>query len=95
MSTPGDHTPRWPQYLAGTTTHARRGGIQNAFRYGVDYVLLDPNSTRGPLLFSRNRWNLTSVMDRNHGGTSASSMTTQTSSREGATKASNKEMTHS
>ncbi|EEW59521.1 MAG: DUF1365 domain-containing protein [Tritonibacter mobilis] len=68
MSTPGDHTTRWPQYLAGTTTHARRGGIQNVFRYGVDYVLLDPNSTRGPLLFSRNRWNLASVMDRNHGG---------------------------
>lgn len=57
-----------PLHLAGTTTHARRGAIQNAFRYGVDYVLIDPQSTRGPLLFSRNRWNLASVMDRNHGG---------------------------
>lgn len=59
---------RWPEHIAGTTTHARRGGIRNAFRYGVDYVLIDPEARRGPLLFSRNRLNLASVHDRSHGG---------------------------
>ena len=57
-----------PEHIAGTTTHARRGAIHNVFRYGVDYVLIDPDETRGPLLFSRNRMNLTSVHDRHHGG---------------------------
>ncbi len=58
----------WPEHLAGYTTHARRGGIKNAFRYSVDYVLIDPTSRVGPALFSRDRWNLASVRDRNHGG---------------------------
>ncbi len=57
-----------PEHLNGTTTHARRGAIANAFRYGVDYVLIDPEGRRGPTLFSRNRWNLASVHDRSHGG---------------------------
>lgn len=59
---------RWPEYVAGTTTHARRGAIRNAFSYGVDYVLIDPEARRGPVLFSRNRFNLFAVQDRNHGG---------------------------
>ncbi|MGR3762165.1 DUF1365 domain-containing protein [Roseobacteraceae bacterium NS-SX3] len=59
---------RWPDHIAGHTSHARRGGIRNAFRYGVDYVLIYPHSDTGPLLFSRNRFNLASVHDRNHGG---------------------------
>lgn len=59
---------RAPEHIPGVTTHARRGKIGNAFRYGVDYVLIDPDSRRGPLLFSRNRANLASVHDRNHGG---------------------------
>ena len=58
----------WPEHISGSTTHARRGGIQNAFRYGVDYVLIDPDSRKTPLLFSRNRLNLASVLDRHHGG---------------------------
>lgn len=58
----------WPDHIAGTTTHSRRGGIKNAFRYGVDYVLIDPAARRGPWLFSRNRFNLASVHDRDHGG---------------------------
>ena len=58
----------WPEHISGATTHARRGEIQNAFRYGVDYVLIDPESTQKPLLFSRNRLNLASVLDRHHGG---------------------------
>ncbi|MGH1329749.1 MAG: DUF1365 domain-containing protein [Paracoccaceae bacterium] len=58
-----------PQYIAGTTTHARLGRIKNTFRYGVDYVLIDPEARlHGPLLFSRNRFNLASVWDRDHGG---------------------------
>ncbi|PID61528.1 MAG: cyclopropane-fatty-acyl-phospholipid synthase [Gammaproteobacteria bacterium] len=58
-----------PEHIAGVTTHARRGTLRNAFRYGVDYVLIDPEAPRsGPLLFSRNRFNLASVHDRDHGG---------------------------
>jgi hypothetical protein len=39
------------------------------FRYGVDYILIDPEAaTPGPLLFSRNRFNLISVHDGDHGG---------------------------
>ncbi|MEK0165395.1 DUF1365 domain-containing protein [Phaeobacter sp. A36a-5a] len=58
----------WPEHIAGQTTHARHGAISNSFRYGVDYVLIDPRSESGPLLFSRNRFNLAAVHDRNHGG---------------------------
>lgn len=57
-----------PDHVPGETTHIRRGAIKNAFTYGVDYVLIDPAVRRGPLLFSRNRWNLASVHDRSHGG---------------------------
>jgi len=40
-----------------------------AFRYGVDYVLLEPEAPNtGPRLFSRNRFNLAAVHDRDHGG---------------------------
>ncbi len=59
----------WPEHIQGHTTHARRGPISNAFRYSVDYVLIDPEARKGPRLFSRNRWNLASVHDRHHGGT--------------------------
>ncbi|MEP2782961.1 MAG: DUF1365 domain-containing protein [Pseudoruegeria sp.] len=58
----------WPQHIRGETCHVRRGKIANTFRYGVDYVLIDPEANHGPLLFSRNRWNLLSVLDRDHGG---------------------------
>ncbi|SIN77608.1 DUF1365 domain-containing protein [Vannielia litorea] len=58
-----------PQHLAGTTTHTRRGAIRHGFRYGVDYVLIDPEQGGpGPRLFSRNRFNLASVHDTDHGG---------------------------
>ncbi|WP_417270021.1 DUF1365 domain-containing protein [Celeribacter sp.] len=57
-----------PDHIAGQTVHARRGAIGNAFRYGVDFVLIDPDSARGPALFSRNRFNLSAVYDRDHGG---------------------------
>ena len=55
-------------YIDGKTFHGRRGGIENRFQYGVDYVLLNPDDVQGPTLFSHNRANLTSVQDRDHGG---------------------------
>lgn len=58
----------WPDHIAGATTHARLGAVGNAFRYGVDYVLIDPESGAGPALFSRNGFNLASVHDKSHGG---------------------------
>lgn len=56
-------------HIAGHTWHGRKGGIENAFRYGVDYVLLDTEQAQdAPALFGRNRGNLTSVWDSDHGG---------------------------
>lgn len=56
------------EHIQGHTTHARRGAIKNAFRYGVDYVLTDLSEERTPAVLSRNRFNLWSIWDRNHGG---------------------------
>lgn len=58
-----------PEHIAGATTHSRLGAIRHRFRYGVDYVLIDPEApTTGPRLYARNRFNLASVHDRDHGG---------------------------
>lgn len=55
--------------IRGHSYHGRKGDVANAFRYSVDYVLLDAEApVDGPRLFSRNRGNLTSVQDRDHGG---------------------------
>ena len=55
--------------ITGHTWHGRKGATQNSFRYAVDYVLIDPDDTApGPRLFSRNRFNLAAVRDRDHGG---------------------------
>ena len=57
-----DHVP-------GHTWHGRKGAVGNAFRYGVDYVLLDAEARpRAPRLFARNRGGLVSVHDSDHGG---------------------------
>jgi DUF1365 family protein len=56
-----------PEYIAGITTHARRGSISHNFRYKVDYVMIDPDAL-GSGLFSRNQRNLASVYDCDHGG---------------------------
>ena len=56
------------RHLHGQTFHSRKGQISNSFRYGVDYVLLDPEAATGPRLFSRNHRNLTALHDRDHGG---------------------------
>ncbi|WGW04164.1 DUF1365 domain-containing protein [Tropicibacter oceani] len=56
-------------HIAGHTYHGRKGEVENSFRYSVDYVLLDAEAPlRAPGLFSRNRANLCSVQDRDHGG---------------------------
>lgn len=54
-------------HIQAQTTHARRGSLKNAFRYGVDFVLTDLTET-SPWPISRNRFNLWSLWDRQHGG---------------------------
>ena len=57
------------QHIRGTTFHGRKGEIENAFRYSVDYVLLDAEADPdGPMLFARNKPGLFSLRDRDHGG---------------------------
>jgi DUF1365 family protein len=57
------------QHIKGQTFHGRKGAVENAFRYSIDYVLLDPTKAKsGPALFSRNKGNITSLQDRDHGG---------------------------
>ena len=58
-----------PEHIQARTTHYRKGSGARQFTYSVDFVLIDPESDRGPSLFSRNRFNLLSVWDRDHGGT--------------------------
>ncbi len=54
--------------IRAETFHGRKGPVKNAFRYSVDYLLLDPEASRGPALFARNRANLMSLQDSDHGG---------------------------
>lgn len=58
------------EHIRGQTYHGRHGGPENAFRYGIDYVLLEDAEApvTGPRLFSRNGANVASVQDRDHGG---------------------------
>ncbi len=56
-------------HIAGQTYHGRRGATKNAFRYSVDYVLLDAEAqVNGPALFGRNAAGLMALWDRDHGG---------------------------
>lgn len=56
-------------YIAGHTYHGRKGAIENAFRYSVDYILLDPEARLDtPALFSVDRVNLVNWRSRDHGG---------------------------
>lgn len=56
-------------HIQGHTYHGRKGDIENAFRYSIDYVLTEPEAqTKGPSLFGRNRRGLASLYDRDHGG---------------------------
>lgn len=56
-------------HIAGQTYHGRKGAIANAFRYSVDYVLLDAEADlKTPGLFARNGRGLTALNDIDHGG---------------------------
>ena len=57
-------------HIAGQTYHGRKGAVSNAFRYSVDYVLLDAEAKdlSAPALFARNGRGLTSLWDKDHGG---------------------------
>ena len=56
-------------YIEGWTWHGRKGDLENAFRYSVDYVLFDAtHEISGPALFSRNGAGAFSVHDKDHGG---------------------------
>ncbi|MEQ9258430.1 MAG: DUF1365 domain-containing protein [Roseovarius sp.] len=57
-------------HIAGHTWHGRKGAVQNAFRYGIDYVMTDAEARpAAPALFGRNRAGLASLHDSDHGGT--------------------------
>ena len=56
-------------HIAAETYHGRRGATKNAFRYSIDYVLLDAEAELStPTLFSRNARNLMALYDSDHGG---------------------------
>ena len=56
-------------HIKAHTYHGRKGPVSNAFRYAIDYVLIDlAADLHLPRLFSRNRFNLMSLFDSDHGG---------------------------
>jgi DUF1365 family protein len=56
-------------HIAGHTFHGRKGSVENAFRYSIDYVLCDAEALLDvPSLFRRNRPGVTSLRDSDHGG---------------------------
>ncbi|MCB1388670.1 MAG: DUF1365 domain-containing protein [Rhodobacteraceae bacterium] len=57
------------EHVPGRTFHGRSGAQANRFVYGVDYLMIDAEGRQAaPWLFSRNRANLLSLSDRDHGG---------------------------
>ncbi|MGA1576248.1 MAG: DUF1365 family protein, partial [Burkholderiaceae bacterium] len=57
------------EHISGHTWHGRKGDLENAFRYGVDYILINPEEQpKLPWLMSRNRFNLTAFFDADNGG---------------------------
>lgn len=56
--------------VSGHTYHGRKGDVANAFRYSIDYVMCDAEAENldKPRLFSRNKKNLVSLHDKDHGG---------------------------
>ncbi len=56
-------------HIAGHTWHGRKGAVENAFRYSIDYVMVDAEtSVDTPFGFGRNRAGLASLWDKDHGG---------------------------
>ena len=57
------------EHIVGHTWHGRKGAVKNAFRYSVDYVLIDAEEeVAGPSLFKRNGSGVVALHDRDHGG---------------------------
>ncbi len=57
------------EHVAAHTWHGRKGAVENAFRYGIDYVMLDAEAeVAAPRLFGRNRTALVGIRDLDHGG---------------------------
>lgn len=56
-------------HIGCQTWHGRKGATRNAFRYSIDYVMLDAEAVpRTPWFFGRNRGGLASIWDSDHGG---------------------------
>ena len=56
-------------HIVGETYHGRKGSVDNAFRYSIDYVLLDAEAAvQTPAFFARNGGGVTSLHDSDHGG---------------------------
>lgn len=56
-------------HISGVTYHGRKGAVTNAFRYSVDYMLLDAEAeVSTPSLFARNGRGLMALDDVDHGG---------------------------
>jgi len=56
-------------HIAGQTFHGRKGAVENAFRYSIDYVMCDAEAVpETPFLFRRNGRGVTALLDRDHGG---------------------------
>lgn len=56
-------------HIAGSTWHGRKGDIRNAFRYNVDFLLLDAEKPVAEnWIFSRTKTALFSLRDKDHGG---------------------------
>lgn len=56
-------------HIVGHTYHGRKGNTGNAFRYSIDYVMVDAEAKpKTPWLFSRNKGNVASLLDSDHGG---------------------------
>ena len=71
MLTAAETNPATPQICFGTVRHSRLRPVVNAFEYGVYFVRLPLRSLGasdfGSRLFSRNRFNLLSFRDADHG----------------------------
>jgi DUF1365 family protein len=56
------------EHLQAQTCHTRKGRVRNVFRYGVDYVVVDPEGWHGPRLLGRDRRGVVSLWARDNGG---------------------------
>lgn len=57
------------EHISGYTWHGRKGAVENAFRYSIDYILLDAEKPQPqPALFGRNSRAIASLWDTDHGG---------------------------